>query len=59
MRVNVGAGWLALLSEVGGGWDRKTVVVGRGLECNGKSGGVHRAGSGGEDVCRAAHRRAW
>lgn len=51
-------GWRCSLKwEVAG--SRKTVVVGRGLGCNGKSGGVHRAGNGGAGVCRAVHRRAW
>lgn len=50
MRVKVGAGWAVLLSELG---------CGREEEENGKMSGVHREGSGSEDVCRVAHRHAW
>lgn len=62
MRVNVGAGWLGLLTEVGCGreqeesdrWDLE-----QGPEWNVKSGGVHRGGSRGEGVCRVDHSHAW
>lgn len=51
MKVHVGAGWLGLISEVGGGsW--KKVAVGKDLGWSGKSGGAHREGSGGEGVRR-------